>query len=511
MLKVVQRMFQNTTVKMGLIFASRMVSALLGIILLPIYIRYLGSESYGLVAFYATLAGTLTVLVNGLGSATAREISILHATGAGGRKMTSLLFSSEILHWLIALVFGVLILAFSNLISVHWLNARNISPSTLKYSIMLMGILFTLQVPASVYEGSLNGVHRQGESAVINLLFAIVKSVGVIFILKFIKADIITYFLWQVIIASLLTLSLRIFAYRYINASKVKKFFSIGILKTVNKFAMGVTGIAIVTFFINQIDKVIVSKFLSLEVVGYYNIAFLLASVLTMLITPIQTIVFPKFNALEARHKSGDLRRLYYKTSKWVTILVLPVGCILIAFSNDLLWLWTKNVKLVEETSPILKIVAGGTIINSICSIYYFYTLAKGNTRFGFYQNLFSVFLILPLAVILTKNYGAIGASFCWLIYNSLLLLISLPLFHYFYLKNQVFFWVKETLIYPASLCFLLFFGSKFLLNIYYPHLGILKLAALIFMLVCLYFLTISETRNLIFKHLKKNIKYSER
>ncbi|WP_018630765.1 oligosaccharide flippase family protein [Niabella aurantiaca] len=501
---MIKKLFNSTGYRAGIIFVCRVISAMLGVFLLPIYIKYLGVESYGLVAFYATISGALIILTMGLSSSINREIAILSARNVHVRKMTSLLYSVEVVNWAVAIASGVLLGLFSNLIAVHWIRADNLNTSIISYSIILMGLLFVFQLPVSVYEGALAGLHRQVEFAFINMFFSVLKSVGVIFILEYVRADIIYYFFWQLIVTFFLAIALRYFAYKFINPERVKKRFSWTQLRRIKDFAIGMTGISVITFFISQIDKIVVSKFLLLKYVGFYNIAFAISGVLMMVASPIHTIVNPKFSALEAQNKEDELKRLYYLTNRWVVLFVVPIGFSLIAFSHDILRLWTKNFELANETSPILKFVALGYVFNCIATTYYFYTLAKGNTKFGLYQNLLSVIVILPLIILLTRRYGAVGAGACWMIYNTLLLSISLPIFHRLYLKGEFLYWIKNIFILPVLVSLILIFGTKLLQEKYFPNLtvsGILIIFPIIFMV---YFLVMRETRHVILNVFKR-------
>ena len=494
----------NTIYKMGLILSSRVLTALLGIIFLPLYVRFLGVESYGLVAFYATLAGGLSLLGTGLSASTNREVSRLHANFSSMQRKASLLFSVEIINWIIAFAAGILIIMCSPLIAKYWINTQEISIPVLRYSIIVMGLIFAFQLPYAVYEGALNGLGRQGTFAVINMIFAIVKSVGVILVFMYVKADIITFFLWQLLVTAGLTLTARHLAYKIIDPSGSKKYYSAKMLRQIKSFALGITGIAVVSFFIAQADKIIVSKFLLLEYVGYYSIAFLLAGVLGMIASPLQTIALPKFNALESQGRHSELKTYYYKIIKWMAVLLMPAGFAIMAFSNDILLLWTRNASLAAQTSPILQVVTLGYAFNGVASIFYLYTLAKGNTRYGFYQNLASIVVILPLLIILTKQYGALGAASCWLIYNTMMLVISLPVFHFLYIKGEYFRWVKQAFIFPFLLSAVIFLAGKWLQLQIYPTLNVFELILILFFLSLVYILLIKDLRNYIYLLIRK-------
>jgi O-antigen/teichoic acid export membrane protein len=183
-----------------------------------------------------------------------------------------------------------------------------------------------------------------------------------------------------------------------------------------------------------------------LDYVAYYNLAFIVAGVITQLISPLQPVLFPKFSTLAAQDKQQELIALYHKGCRWVAIIVFPIGFTLIFFAKEILLLWTKNPVLTENTAPILKIFAGGSICNSLMWMPYFLMLAKGNTRFTIYQNTIASIVLVPLLFWWTDRYGAFGASLVWLCVNAGYIVFSLPLFHHFFLKGELLNWIiKDT------------------------------------------------------------------
>ena len=51
------------------------ISAVIGLLVVPAFVRYLGSEAYGLIGFYVTLLNLLQVLDFGLGATVTREVA----------------------------------------------------------------------------------------------------------------------------------------------------------------------------------------------------------------------------------------------------------------------------------------------------------------------------------------------------------------------------------------------------------------------------------------------------
>src|SRR5450631_2625541 len=78
-------------------------SALIAILLIPLYIKYLGIESYGLVGFYGTLIGSMMLLNLGLSTTINRELAKFKSTNGKSKSVRDLTFSLEIIYWAIGI------------------------------------------------------------------------------------------------------------------------------------------------------------------------------------------------------------------------------------------------------------------------------------------------------------------------------------------------------------------------------------------------------------------------
>ncbi|MBL0145319.1 MAG: oligosaccharide flippase family protein [Chitinophagaceae bacterium] len=383
----------------------------------------------------------------------------------------------------------------SHPIAAHWVKAKDLSIDKIQHCVMLMGAVFAFQFPSSVYEGAFTGLQKQAVSAIINFCFTTLKAVGVLIVLKYISPDIESYFIWQAVVTLLFTFAMRWYVRKNIGVKNVRATFSTQQLKTIWRFAAGMAGISLVTFFLVQIDKIVVSKMLLLEYVGYYNLAFLLASGINAIISPMQSIVYPKLTQLVATNNMEGLVTLYHKACKWISIIVFPVGFTLIFFAKEILFLWTKNTTLTNETAPILQVCAAGTICNCLMWIPHFVLLAKGNTKFGLYQNTIASIVLVPLLFWWTSKYGALGASFVWLAVNVGIVLISIPLFHHLYLKKEIWNWFKNDVFIPLLVAVILVFGARYFQQQFFNSLNVFTIVFLLMAISILYVLIIPETK----------------
>jgi O-antigen/teichoic acid export membrane protein len=499
----------SSSFKVAITLVSQVWTAAIGIIFTPVYIRLIGVESFGLVAFFTSLAASLVILDLGLSTAVSRQLSIMKADGSSLMDQRTLLFSIERVYWAIAVILGLAIIALSYPIAVYWVNSRELPTTVIQHAVMLMGVAFAFQWPNSIYAGSLTGLQQQSRSAVIAIIYATLRVVIMILALKFISPTIECFFIVQIAVTIIQSTMFRVATWRQLRLSGHHPKFSREQLRKIKKFAAGITGISLVSFTLTQIDKLVVSKMVLLEFVGYYNLAFVLANVMITIVSPMQAVFFPKFSALVAAGKQQEIVELFYKTGRWVAIIVMPVGGLLVIFSKEILFLWTKNAVLAENTAPVLRFAAIGTVCNTLMWVPYFYMLAKGITKFTIYQNIIASVVLTPLLFWFTAKYGTVGASLVWFIVNLGYVIISLPLFHHLYFKGHLKNWYINNLFRPVLVAIPLLYFLKMLLDKVSFHYTYFSFGLVLVFIGVIYCLATKEIRLFALEFYNKKLKRS--
>jgi O-antigen/teichoic acid export membrane protein len=172
-------------------------------------------------------------------------------------------------------------------------------------------------------------------------------------------------------------------------------------------------------------DRVILSKLLTLEFLGYYNLATTFSTGFQSIGSQIMRALFPTFSGLVAKNDEKALRERYHQSTQLISVVIFPAVTIAALFSFPLLHLWTQSSDTALNTAPILAILLIGTAINILMNVPYYLTIAYGWTSLGFFMNLISLFLIVPLMIVLSLRWGGIGAALTWVILNTGYLLIA--------------------------------------------------------------------------------------
>ena len=157
------------------------------------------------------------------------------------------------------------------------------------------------------------------------------------------------------------------------------------------------TGIAITVALLTQLDKIILSKMLSLEMFGYYILAFNVSNILNALVQPTFTAIFPVFSQMVAEENEKDLTMLYHKSCQFVSMIVLPFGTTIAFYSQELLGIWLSNPVAAENASGILSMLLIGTMFNATLTLPFTLQLAYGWTKLSFYKNILASAILVPL------------------------------------------------------------------------------------------------------------------
>ena len=443
-------------------------AAVIAILLIPQYIKYLGIESYGLVGFYGTLIGSMALLDLGLSTTINRELAKFKVANGEPKAIRDLTFSLEVVYWAIGVFICLFIILLSGFIASHWVKVEHLSVSVVKQSIMLMGAVIAFQWPISLYDGGLTGLDKQVLNNGITVILSTLRAAGVIIILKYLSPTLEAFFLWQAALSFLYVVTMRIALWRSMPKDRMRPVFSKQQLKTIWKFAAGMTGISLVTFFLMQIDKIVLSKILPLSQFGYYTLAFTIATSIGMIVGPISITFFPRFSGLIATGKNEELKSLYHQACKLMATFIFPICLVLLFFIEDILRIWTKNTVTTENTYLMAQILIIGSMFNALMVMPYNLLIANGWTKFTIYQNSIAALILVPLLFWWTSLYGAIGATFVWLIVNAGYVIISQPLMHRKLLKNELMKWywndTLEPMAAPLAMVLLLKFSLRYFL-----------------------------------------------
>jgi O-antigen/teichoic acid export membrane protein len=427
-------------------------SAAMSLLLVPVYLRILGLEAFGLIGFFATLQASLQILDLGLSQTMSRQMAHYQAFPEKAGEARDFVRTVEVAYWAVGILIGGGIALAAPWIATSWLKAGALPTATVEHAIRIMGAVAALQWPMSLYDGGLTGLQRQVLLNVLRIAVATVGGIGTALILWFWSPTITAYFTWQIVVFGLGVVGLALSLHWSLPAARGRSAVRPGLLRAHGRLAAGMGGIAITGILLSQLDKVLVSRLLPLDAFGTYALAATVSSALPLLIAgPVFNGVFPQLTALAATGPEREVKMLYHRGTQLMAVLVSAVGGLLAVYSFEILHVWTRNAETASRAAPIVSILVLGMALNALMSMPYALQLAHGWTSLGLRLNLVLLAVFVPAILVMTSRWGSVGAAAAWVLLNALYVLIGVPLTHGRLMRGETRAWLLADIFRPLG------------------------------------------------------------
>lgn len=390
------------------------VPAVAALIAIPITVRGLGAEQYGLLALTAALTGYLGLMEMGLGTAIMRYLSYYRALNQG-RPMLGVIWFA--LRWFTAA--GLVGCAFL-WVAAPWLSSSllNVPPELQSTSVTVMkltGVNFLLALLVSVgtaipqsflrydiasgMSGSVGTLSAAGPAVIVTLGYGLVPIVWFSVGLNIVAA------------ATYACIGYRLMrpvprddgpTWKEIR----RKTLSFAGLTAVNQIGYTVAA---------QTNRLVVGVAGGVAAAAYYQVPYMLASRMNDMISRIAQVLFPTASGLLAKHDLKSVQRLYLRASRLFFVLDFSVSVGLCVVSYPLLKYWV-DADFAAKSSVALAIFALSQSLNATTMAATYINLSAArpgiNLAFSSTASAISLVAVYPLTV----RYGVSGAALAGLI-----------------------------------------------------------------------------------------------
>lgn len=399
------------------------IAILAPILALPWYLGALGPKQFGLISFILMLQAVLGLLDAGMSQAVIREVTVRFDSANGRRSAALLLFGFERIYWIFALSVASVTLLLADPIAINWLKLDGLSIELGREAVYGAAVIFAVQFPGSIYRSLLVGAQAQVAFNSIMLLGVLLRHVGgVIVVLVWPKVT--AYLIWYALVSLLETLVRNRWAWSALGVKRNEVKWDINELRSAWKLAAVMSGATLLGALTVQIDKIVLSRMVSIEQFGYYTIAAMVSAGMLQLIYPLVQALLPR--AIQLREDAVALRRLSIKLVQMISLIVGLGALIFVATGDWLLGVWLRNPLAVEAIYPLLAILLVGTALNAFYNVGYIFWIVHERPRRIFYVNFLALVLSMVLIPLLVTWQGTIGAAFGWLAINLIGFIFSL-------------------------------------------------------------------------------------
>lgn len=409
-------------------FFGSSITALMQIAVMPIYLHYLGVDGFGLIGVFATLAGVALIFDMGLTPALTRELAAVSVIEEEKNKSRIILRTLEVIYFSFAIVCFFPIFFSAPLLATSWLKIQYLPVFMVEKSLQLMVVQLFFQLLISFYTGAFIGLQRQPLMNIINTLMIAIRFIGVIPFIMLKNDKILIFFGWHALITFVHLFVIVFFLWRIM--PKGESIFDISVFYRVKQYAYNMLGVTIVSLLLTNLDKIVLSRLLSLEEFGFYMLAWSISSILIRPAGVVMNVWLPKMVQQFTLNDISSLSQTYLMGSRLVVCLVMPFAAMLVFFPSEFLFVYLGKNSYPDALPYVLVMLSIGSACNAFMHIPYALTLAANWPKFALYQNIIACFILLPLSVMSVLFYGLIAGGLAWLMINVGYILFSIYAIH---------------------------------------------------------------------------------
>jgi O-antigen/teichoic acid export membrane protein len=445
-------------------YAGQVWMALMGVVFVPLYIRALGMEAFGLIGLMLSMQALSLLLDLGMGGVLNRELARRAHDPVASLTIPDLVRTFEWLLWPVALLIAVTIWLASQPLANHWLHPDHLTLAETARALAIMGLAVALQWPSSFYSNGLSGLERQPLLNLINATFATLRSAGVIAVL-WVSPTIEAFMWWYAAMGACQSLVSAAVLWKLMPVSGDRRAqFRPGEIRASGRFAGGLLAITALSVAVTQLDRIVLSAMRPLVELGYFSLALSIAAGMGRMIQPMFNALYPRYSKLVSLGDHETLTRLYHVSNQCLSVVVAAISAVLIVFSRDVIYLWTGDAATATHVAAPLSILVAGTALNGMMNLPYALQLAHGWTRLTMGANLIALIVGIPLCIFAVGNYGIVGAAFLWFTINFGLVALTIPLMHRRLMRGGMSKWYLQDVLPPFLVATLVASSARFLL-----------------------------------------------
>ncbi len=416
---------------------------------MPVYVAFLGVDSFAIIGVYASVSALLGILDGGLSVSLTRIIA--QSRGGDPANAQDALDMKRSMEWMFGTVSTIVVLAA--LLMASQPDLRTILPNTLPDdlsapSIVAIGFALAFQFICLVYNASLIGLDRQVEYSWITALGATIRNLGVIAAMSILGKTLLVFYAWNAACYLIQAVAQGIVSYSCMPSGTRRSQLNLHLIRREWGFIGSMAMIHVIGVLILYSDRLVLAWLVPLPQLSSYHLAGATALVISMLSASVFSAVFPRFSSV-----TSEIEPLYLRVSQWLVVGVAPPLLILIAFPDTFLQAWLKNPQLVETVRPLLLPLNLAAFINVLAVPSFAMQLSRGKSNYALLATGMQALIFFPVLFILGSQIGMMGAAVAQLTGQCVMLTVSLRRTHGDLLQISVITWLAAVAPHAAAGC----------------------------------------------------------
>ncbi|EGM78171.1 membrane protein involved in the export of O-antigen and teichoic acid [Rheinheimera sp. A13L] len=389
--------------------AGSLAPLLVGVISIPILIKQLGIELFGVLTILWVIVGYFSLFDFGVGRALTQQIS----SETDKYSVQSIIKAGLILTIFTGLVGGLIVVLSSDYVSYTLLNLSPQYEQDVYYSLLIASLGIPITTLSAGLRGVLEGYEKFFECNIAKIIM------GALLFL----APVIGVYLFDnsmVVVASSLivarVIGFLLFSHYFIQVVDVKEFIlnKVGTDKYKKLFIFG--GWMSITNLLSpllvNIDRFFISNILGASSVAFYTLPF--EFIVRLLIVPgsIGTTLLPKV-AKDFTMDRDSAVKTVNKSALFVAA-ILSVCVVFTALVAKPLLVLFAGAEFGDDSYYVAVLISLGVLMNGVGYIYYTALHSLAVVKVTAKLHLCEFVLYIPLVYVMIDSYGVVGAAMSW-------------------------------------------------------------------------------------------------
>lgn len=380
------------------------MNIIIGFLLIPYIIRHIGKGGYGIWTLVASVVGYFGLLQMGVGSAVMRYVPLYDGRNEPQRANGT--FSSAMaIYGVAGLIILVISLALANTLSRFFNQGWQFT-----VLVRLVGAAAAIACLTAVLDATIRSRERFVMANIVTLFTSVIRGVALLGALSlgygligmaYVTVGISAFGLFlNTIVFKRICPDLK-FSPKMVNAPHLRELFTFGIMAML-------TSIGFMLRF--QSDRIIIGKFMNMEVLGIYAVVATLMLYYRKAISASSRVLRPRFGYLDGQNERKESVRILFKSTRFVAVIAGTISLLLMTIGPAFIKLWVGEG--FEAAFPVLAVLAVSYLADfsqSPCV-----SLLSGYGKMGTLAILFisEGIACIIMSLIFVQIYGLIGVAF---------------------------------------------------------------------------------------------------
>jgi O-antigen/teichoic acid export membrane protein len=442
-------------------YLSQAYVTLVSILFMPILLKQVGAEAFGLIGFFLMLQAWTQIADLGAASVLLREMARFTAGAITAEDAVACLRGFALVQAVMAAAIAAAIVGASGWIATEWLGSSEFSAATVARCVVYIGFAVALRWATGLYRSALVGLGRLDRVNTLSAIFATVRFAGAVPFVVYVSNDPESFFQFQVAVSSaefcVFAWSVRDVMPRIESGVSVTR-----ALIMLLPMLKSMSFLTVIWIGVSQVDRLVLSGLLSLHDYGHFTLAVAAAGGVLVFAIPFNQTVQPRLIALADSCDEVALAMFYRSCIERAAIGFVALGAGVAFFAEPILRMWTGSEVVAVASAPVLFWYGLNNAVVGVLAMPFMLQFAKGRLRLHVIGNILLLFTLVP-AVIAGAIIGeARGAGAALFSANLAFLLFWVPLVHRRFIPTQAWQW-PCSYVFPVAIAvaFMLWVGAS--------------------------------------------------